>query len=171
MSPMPVQKPHRSKQDYRTPPEFIAAVKARYGITEFDCDLAADDDNALAPLYFTKQDSAFDAPTWKCGDGWNWMNPEFSDIGPWVHRAFSECERNQARTLVLVPGSIGANWFRDYVHGKAWVFFLNGRLKFVGCEDYYPKDCILIEYSPEALGRIREQHYSGYEVWSWGAKK
>ncbi len=42
----PKQKPGRSKQDYGTPPEFLDAVKARFRIEAFDCDLAASHDIA-----------------------------------------------------------------------------------------------------------------------------
>lgn len=167
--PMPQQKPGRSKQDYRTPPEFIAAVKARFGIVDFDCDLAADDSSALAPVYFTKDDSALAAPTWKLGDGWNWLNPEFGAIAPFVDRAGGEAISNGTRTLMLVPASVGANWWREHVHGIACVILLNGRLKFVGCKDYYPKDCALLEFSPDAMQEIRESdHGSIYKVWTWG---
>ena len=168
MSPMPAQRPGQSKQDYRTPPEFIAAVKKRFGITEFECDLAADDDNALAPFYFTKEDSAFDAPTWNFGPGWNWCNPEFSALKAWTYRASVERLAEGARTLMLLPASVGTNWWRDHVHGKAWVLMLNGRLKFVGCEDVYPKDCALLEYSPEASRRIEQERHRSYEIWTWG---
>jgi len=49
---MPKQKPGLSKQDYATPPEFIAAVKKRFGITRFDLDLAAVTENTVAKEFF-----------------------------------------------------------------------------------------------------------------------
>ena len=36
---MPAQRPGRSRQDFETPPEFIAAVKRRLGINGFGFDL------------------------------------------------------------------------------------------------------------------------------------
>ena len=42
---VPIQKPGRSRQDYGTPPEFLAAVVARFGPLAFD--LAASRDNAV----------------------------------------------------------------------------------------------------------------------------
>lgn len=164
--PMPQQKPGRSKQDYRTPPEFLDAVKRKLEITGFDADLAADDANAVSDLYFTKDDSAFDAPTWKFGRGWNWLNPPYSAIGPWVARAFDAMAHEQANTAVLIPASIGANWWRDHVHGKAMVLALNGRITFVGCDTGYPKDCALLLYSPFEYSCINGGDWP-YDIWSW----
>lgn len=45
--PEPIQKPGRSKQDYRTPREFITAACDRLGIDRFVFDFAADPFNAV----------------------------------------------------------------------------------------------------------------------------
>ncbi len=161
----PKQTPGKSKQDYRTPVAFLDAVKRRLGITEFDCDICADHENAVAPIYFTKDDDALAAPAWKMGDGWNWMNPEYANIAPWVERAQNEAVNNDARTAVLIPASVGANWWRDHVHCIAYVLFLNGRLAFMADKPkwLYPKDCALLLFAPE-LDFARD---CPYEVWNW----
>lgn len=159
----PKQKPGRSKQDYWTPPEFLDAVRKTLGVHEFDVDLAADDGNAIALEYFTAQNSAFDAQTWRFASGWNWLNPPYSAIGPWVERAYLEARDNRAKTAVLIPASVGANWWRDWVHNKALVLFLNGRLTFVGCTAPYPKDCALLLYDPFLV----REGMTYYDVWSW----
>lgn len=157
----PAQKPGRSRQDYGTPPEFLAAVRARFSLVEFDCDLAARADNAVCPSFISPEENALVQP-WKRGDGWNWLNPPFADIAPWVERAVSQCREFGARTMVLIPAAVGSNWWRDWVHQKADVQFLNGRLTFVGCEDPYPKDCALLLYTPVELA------CGGYyDVWNW----
>jgi hypothetical protein len=43
----PRQKPHRSKQDYCTPDDFLRAVTRLLGIQAFAFDLAADATNAV----------------------------------------------------------------------------------------------------------------------------
>src|SRR4051812_32665701 len=110
----PKQKPGKSKQDYGTPPEFLAAVKRKLDIDVFDCDLAADHTNAVADTYLTKEDDALLAPTWKFDDGWNWLNPEFTRINPWARKAFEEARDHQTRTAMLIPAGMGANWWRDW---------------------------------------------------------
>lgn len=161
----PRQKPGRSKQDYRTPLEFVAAVMAYLEIRGFDVDLAADEHNALSAEFFSATNSAFEAPTWKLGSGWNWLNPPYANIAPWVERAYVETADRSARTAVLVPAGVGANWWRDWVHGKAFVLFLNGRLSFDGIAPY-PKDCALLLYSPERAGYIDSGDWP-YDVWNW----
>ena len=87
------------------------------------------------------------------------MNPPFANIGPYAQKAYSD----GGKIAMLVPASVGANWWRDWVDGKSYVLFLNGRLKFGGCKDYYPKDCALVLYTPE--------RFIGNEVWSWSQRR
>lgn len=155
---MPKQKPGLSKQTYQTPPEFIAAVKQRLAIKAFACDLAADKDNTVAPMFYSEENSAFDH-SWYMGSGWNWCNPPYSNIRPWVEKAYLEMIQRGTQTVMLVPASTGANWWRDYVDGKAHVLLLNGRLTFVGETTPYIKDCALLGYAPYCEG--------GYTVWDW----
>lgn len=170
----PKQKPGQSKQDYETPLVFIEAAMKRLKIDAFDADLAAAEHNALFFPYFTQHDSAFDQPTWKFGNGWNWMNPPFAHIGPWVKRAYQEMCDHQARTAVLIPAGVGSNWWRDYVHGKAMALLLNGRITFGGCPpnpktgkvDAYPKDCALLLYSPDEPVHFECGKWP-YDVWEW----
>lgn len=152
----PTQKPGRSRQDYGTPPEFLAAVKARLGIAEFAIDLAASVSNTVAPEYY---DEASDSLTrsWVF-PGVCWLNPPFSRLEPWTRKAFEQ-SRVGARIAMLVPAGVGANWWKQRVHGKAFVLLLNGRLTFVGEKAPYPKDCALLLYGPDIA--------PGYDVWTW----
>jgi phage N-6-adenine-methyltransferase len=156
----PIQKPGRSKQDYRTPVVFLEAVKRRFGITTFAIDLAASDENRVAPQYFTATEDALSQP-WRAADrGWGWCNPPFANIGDWVEKAYRE-SRLGAHIVMLLPAGVGANWWRDWVHGKAFVLLLNGRITFVGERDCYPKDCVLLVYGPDVA--------PGQDVWNWTA--
>jgi phage N-6-adenine-methyltransferase len=146
-----------SKQDYETPLELIEAVKDRFG--EIVLDLAASGHNAKAIQWIDeecdslKQDwvqSAFPHIGGLC-----WLNPPFGNIAPWAKKCAEESARG-CRIAFLVPASVGANWWRDYVHGKAAVYFLNGRVCFDGVNGF-PKDCALCLYGEPP----------GYEVWTW----
>lgn len=159
--PVPKQKPGRSKQDYRTPPEFLQALKNKLGISEFMCDVAATKDNAVASRYFTEEDNALEQ-YWGFGEhGWVYCNPPFGDIKPWLAKAYSEVRNNQAKVAMLVPASVGANWWLAWVHEVAYVLFLNGRLTFVGETTPYPKDCAVLLYAPTFIGG------GGYQIWDW----
>jgi phage N-6-adenine-methyltransferase len=153
---MPAQRPHRSRQDYGTPQEFIAAVEARWGSLTYD--LAASADNAKASQYFTEQDDALTQP-WGC-EGVLWLNPPFKNIAHWgarCHRWIDERHDGDSLLLFLTPASVGSNWFAEHVHGHAMVYALSPRLTFEGCKDPYPKDCILSVYGTQP----------GFECWRW----
>jgi DNA (cytosine-5)-methyltransferase 1 len=160
----PKQKPGRSKQDYGTPPSFLEAVKRRLGIDTFAIDLAASKHNAVDFAFYDERQNAL-ARDWPVG-GWCWLNPPFGQLEPWVRHTFEQSRRG-ARVAMLVPAGVGSNWWRDHVHGKAFVLLLNGRITFVGETAPYPKDCVLLLYGPDVA--------PGYDVWQWakasGSKK
>lgn len=161
----PKQKPGRSKQDYQTPPEFLEAVKTMLGIVKFDWDLAADKSNTvvhniLEKGYYDEADNALEQ-SWKLGDGWNWCNPPYEKIQPWVSKAQGQAVNDGVKTAMLLPAGVGSNWWRDYVHGHCYVNFLNPRIKFVGTKSSYPKDLVLLLWSPVFINS------GGYNVWNW----
>ena len=166
MSPTPKQKPGLSKQDYSTPDDFIQAVKTRLGIDEFAWDFAADAENSKAgDHYWGESINSIMVPTefWvaDCGAGWGWLNPPFSNIKYWAEHCW-EASKLGARIAFLVPASVGSNWFRDFVFGKAEILFLNGRLAFISDKPkwLYPKDLMLVLYGrPPSI-----------DIWSWKSK-
>lgn len=160
---VPQQKPGKSEQTVCTPPDFIAAVKKRFGITEFAWDLAASKENSLAGDYYYDEEMDSLSQPWALlhhqeQANWNWCNPPYSKLAPWVHKAWLERHLG-AQTLMLLPAAPGANWWREWVHGKAYVTYLNGRLTFVGHKTPYPKDLALLVYAPHVEG--------GECVWRW----
>lgn len=142
-----------SRQDYATPPDFMAAVTKRFG--EIDVDLAASRENAKAFRFITEDMDSLQEP-WHNHGGLLWLNPPFDDIAPWAAKCASEAELG-ARILFLTPASVGANWFAQHVHGRAHVIALNGRMSFDG-KAPYPKDCILSVFG---FG------VNGFSVWRW----
>ncbi len=156
---MPEQKPGKSRQDYGTPPEMIRAVQRRFG--QLDVDLAAGEENRKAPRYVTKEtdslslDWEIDFPTENC-----WLNPPFADIAPWAKKCAAYAKHGgPGRIFLLVPASVGSNWYAEHVHRKAYVIALQGRITFEGETSPYPKDCILAVYGSRIYGN---------EVWKWG---
>jgi phage N-6-adenine-methyltransferase len=152
MSTGPSIKRHRSSGDYATPWAFIAAVEHKFGPLRVD--LAASPGNAKAPFYYTEAFNSLEQP-WHDLMGNLWINPPFGDIKPWAMKCAAEAQSG-AKILLLVPASVGANWFGDYVHNRAQVHFLSPRLSFDG-KNAYPKDLIIAAYGWPP----------GYEVWKW----
>lgn len=159
---VPKQKPGQSEQVVCTPPEFLDAVRSRFGIIQWD--LAALRDNNVVQdgsSYFGPDQripeyrDALTQRWW--GEGLCWCNPPFGAIGPWVEKA----AREQANVLMLLPASVGSEWFALHVHRKAYVLALRKRLKFVGHKDAYPKDLMLVVYG---------SGLNGFDTWDWSVK-
>ena len=146
---MPRQKPHQSEQSVGTPREFLAAVEERFGIIGFD--LAATKENAvcakwLGPGSHHGEDClAVDWATLPTQPGdVLWLNPPFGKISGFARLAAAMASSLPGTSIVmLVPASVGTNWFAEHVHRKALVLALRPRLTFVGEEDPYPKDLML----------------------------
>lgn len=152
----PTIKRGKSKQDYQTPREFLDAVERRFGKIQWD--LAATNENTVAPNWITPEIDSFKVPWLAQTDGaLSFLNPPFSNIEPWAMKCAAESTLG-ARILFLVPASVGSEWFRKWVHNVAAVFALNPRLTFGGCPTPYPKDCLLAYYG---LG------VTGFTVWRW----
>lgn len=143
-----------SRQDYQTPKEFLTAVYQRLMIPGFELDAAASTQNAVTTLFYDEAMDGLSRPWFS----WTWCNPPYSNITPWTEKAWTESLLG-ASSAMLIPASPGSNWWKQWVHNKAHVLFLNGRITFVGEKYPYPKDCALLLYTPQVRG--------GYEVWSW----
>lgn len=164
-----------SKQDVQTPADFIKAYNKRFGAINFD--LAARDYNAQAERYYAPPGAldlyaeAYDSLAQDWGalsqtlpwDSTLWLNCEFSNTEQWVRKCAEERPRLEpGRTIaLLVPASVGSNWFRDYVYEHADVCLLNGRVQFVGHEFPYPRDLMLCLYQPV------QREPTTVHIWNW----
>lgn len=146
----------QSKQDYATPPDFMAAVSCKFGTPTFD--LAASAENTKAQPFYSEQDDSL-SQIWHI-PGLLWLNPPYAKIAPWAKKCWETINESPETTiLMLVPASVGSNWFRDHVFRKARIYFLNGRITFVGCTDPFIKDLMLCQYSQS----VNPELY----IWPW----
>ena len=63
-------------------------------------------------------------------------NPPYSDITPWVKKAWHHWKKKEATTVLLIPARTDQNWFHDYIWGYAEdIRFIKGRVPFIkkGC--------------------------------------
>ena len=148
---MPKQQPGTSEQTVGTPQVFIDAVERDFGPLWWD--LAAVSTNKKAPRYLgpdqeyiPHRDSlTVQWSTLNVKYANNWLNPPFSKIGPWARKCAIETRVYPMRICMLVPASIGANWYDQWVTPFADVYSV-GRMKFEGHGQGYPKDLILAHY-------------------------
>lgn len=155
----------KSKQDYGTPWEFIHAVEGRFGPIVWD--LAAHAGNAKSSNFYTKEDDTLVQPWAERHPAGNlWLNPEFGNIEPYAAKCAAERARRVGFIFLLTPASVGTDWFKDHVHGKAVVLGLSPRLQFEGTKpnpetgriDGYPKDLMLSVFG---------YGLHGFDTWRW----
>jgi len=145
-----------SRQDYKTPDNFMRAVKQKFGTPGWD--LAASSHNWQCHYYYDEIKNSL-VQDWASLETLLWLNPPFNDIAPWAAKCASEVRRG-AEILFLVPASVGSEWFAEHVYQKANVYLLRGRLSFDG-KSPYPKDCLLAHYTPRHEVEFR------ISVWDW----
>lgn len=156
----PKQKPGKSEQSVATPWEFIQALERRFG--KLTIDLAANSENAKTTHYIGDGIDSL-AAEWKIASDpiRAWLNPPFARIEPWV----AKCEFQRSlldegdAIFLLVPASVGANWYWNHVARPADVYALSPRMTFIGHEDPYPKDLILAVYTKHS-GDV-------FKRWEW----
>lgn len=112
-----------SKTDqWATPHDFFDKLNNEF---QFDLDPCADETNAKCKKYYTKEDDGL-AQNW---DGFRvFCNPPYGrEIGKWVKKA---SETRGGIVVMLIPARTDTSYWHDYIHGKAEVRFIRGRLKF-----------------------------------------
>lgn len=156
----------QSSGDIWTPRVFIDAVEKTFGPLVWD--LAATAENARCENYYTPKENSLSIrwAYYHAGCSPLWLNPPYSNIAPWAEKCAVESGKG-ACVLLLVPGSIGANWYWDFVEPYSNVYSV-GRMVFDNCFDkdgklvttVYSKDLILCHYD-------RSQPRKQMERWKW----
>lgn len=122
--------------DRATTPQTFASLTTRFG--HFTLDVAASADNTKCPTFYTRADDGLTQP-------WSghqvWCNPPFSDITPWIRKAWDEHRSGDTNGIVmLLPANRTEQaWWQDLVEpfrdGRSGedfrVEFQRGRMRFL----------------------------------------
>ena len=152
---MPKQKPGRSVQNVGTPDWLIKVIEQTWGKIALDA-AASHDYHVGEGMYYTKEDNAL-LQSWMVPAGCIvFINPPYGrmkgyskGIGEWVQAAHASAEFYGRTIVMLVPASVGAKWWADWVDGKAAAYFIRPRLVFKGHKDPYQKDLALLVYGEQ----------------------
>lgn len=128
----PQQKRNPKVDDRATTPEVFDPLNERF---EFTLDVAASAENAKCERYYTITDDGLSQP-WH---GRVWCNPPYSDIAPWVAKAWWEFRIGRAELIVmLLPANrTEQSWWQDHIEPDRdqdkglRIEFLRGRLRFI----------------------------------------
>jgi len=145
--------------DRGTTPEVFDSLHARFGFT---LDVAAAEHNTKCPRYFDRSIDGL-AQSW-AGER-VFCNPPYSDIRPWVEKAWME--RAAEVVVMLLPANrTEQGWWQDLVEparrdGQVRVEFMRGRIRFlrpgrsvIGPNERPPFGCCVVVWDrrPLALG-------------------
>lgn len=83
----PAVSPDEAFDERYTTRETLAWCAARAGVNRFDLDVAACSESHWASLWYGKRENGLHKPWF--GDVW--CNPPYSDLAPWVTKAWAEC--------------------------------------------------------------------------------
>lgn len=161
-----------SSGDIWTPWNFANAIVEKFGPIAWDLAATIESCKSGTGHYITAEQDSLTVDWHKldCGICVNkllYLNPPYSNITPWARKCAEESKLG-AEILLLVPASVGANWFWDWVEPFATVYSV-GRMAFDNCFDKqgkpvttaYPKDLILAHYS------ATKPRGSNLQRWRW----
>lgn len=159
-------------QCWETPPDFFYWLHRKF---HFTLDVCATADNAKVPKFFSPEEDGL-KQSWK-GETC-WMNPPynpprqackkncnknicFSERGHttnytpgqinWVQKAAEECVQPHTTVYGLLPARTDTKLFHEYVLLAERVWFIRGRLKFVGApaNAVFPSMLVKWAHAPE----------------------
>lgn len=138
--------------DRATLPIYVEAFEERFG--KFTIDVAAAAHNTKCERFYTKEDDGL-AQSW-AGER-VWCNPPYSDIYPWVHKAWAEHEATKGIVMLLPANRTEQRWWQQLVEPRRdrgsglTVEFLPGRMRFlrpgqteIGPNERPPFGCVLL---------------------------
>jgi phage N-6-adenine-methyltransferase len=142
--------------DRATHPDDFAVWNERFGFT---LDVAAAPHNAKCAKFYTIDDNGLRSP-W--ADEVIWCNPPYSDIAPWIRRAWDVWHFTRGIVMLLPANRTEQRWWQDLVEphrdrpgSPLRVEFLRGRLRFiqagrteVGPNERPPFGCCLLIWEP-----------------------
>ena len=135
------------KHDWETPDEFFLGLNKRFS---FEIDLAASKQNAKLDKFYTKEDDAL-TKDWKLI---SFLNPPYGrSINKWVEKSFHESTKWGSTIVMLIPARTDTIYFHEYVMRAKAIYFVKGRLTFVGAPSAAPFPSMVVEFvGPETPG-------------------
>tara|TARA_B100001123_G_scaffold216283_1_gene244161 strand:- start:719 stop:1159 length:441 start_codon:yes stop_codon:yes gene_type:complete len=113
-----------ASDEWPTPDEYFVRLRTLFN---FVLDPCADEKNAKAPHFFTREQNGL-AQSWHHG-GAVFMNPPYGrGISDWVKKAYDTALEGTP-VVCLLPARTDTKWWKEYC-AKGLVHFVAGRLKF-----------------------------------------
>lgn len=116
-----------ASDEWATPADTYAALHDEFGFVDDPCPLGGSDNGLLRE--------------WRSPC---FVNPPYSEIGPWMEKAMLESTAGKT-VVLLVPSRTDTKWFHAFAMNAAEIRFIKGRLKFGGAKNPAPfPSCVVI---------------------------
>ena len=124
------------RHDWETPDDLFAHCRSLY---RFDFDAAAHSANAKMPVYISPLADAL-AVNWGEYGKRAWLNPPYGRaLRPFIERVVAALRDGEIDLCVaLVPARTDTRWFARAVATATEIWFLRGRVRFVGSASAAP---------------------------------
>ena len=129
----------RDSDDWETPEEIIKQLRIKFGVKKF-----------FDPCPYMN-----DIKKWNGLEGswkdWNFVNPPYSETKQWIGKALIELRKGK-NSIFLIPSRTDTKIWQEVIFEKAkGIYFVNGRIKFVGglSSAPFPSDIIVFSNSKE----------------------
>lgn len=78
-------------------------------------------------------------------------NPPYSEVEKWVDKAVAECKKG-VHSLLLIPARTSSRYWHNKVYpNSSRIWFLSGRIKFVGYSRGLGIQIALVEFDPKKI--------------------
>lgn len=150
-----------TRQEWRTPPDFIEVIKNRFPI---GWDVAASAEDTVTEHFFSKEDDGLRC-RWFHDASCVWCNPGFSNLGAWVDKAITEVSLvPHGVALVMGLVSPSSKWWARAEHAGAEIRLLSPRVQFlpppgIKASSNARENALLIFRSVE--------HRDSGKIWTW----
>ena len=119
---------------WRTPPEVFKCFDKQYN---FQCDVAASDENHLCENYYTEKDDALTSD-WESSftkreyiklfsGEYIWCNPPYSNPLPWVQKVIQESQENGIGTVMLLNHDMSTKWANVLLSVECKIIVFTGK--------------------------------------------
>ena len=162
-----------NRDAYQTPRELFAVLNSEFN---FKSDVCASKENSLCHFYITEELNCL-TQNWftMCIDvgDYVWMNPPYSDIGPFVKRA-AEMASKGVGTVMLVMMDQSVGWYREAIKTCQEVrLIIGGRLAFIDPSTGKPaagnnKGSMFLIWHPFGRTKVQYSHIERDELLAAG---
>lgn len=76
-----------------------------------------------------------------------YINPPYSDIEPWISKAYEESKNVDTVVVMLLPARTDMGWFHHYALKANEIRFIEGRLRFGGVQVNAPFPSMVVVFT------------------------